>query len=151
MILLNLRTVPRASDVVFELVCVYENQWAQERNEYDQAYIENAEKRVHLEYTVSHENRADQGEYIIGQPESMPHQVSENGHESKYAQRNVQKSKHFGSLLQTGGKQDRGKENGVDTRRCSKEHSLLTGVLLFLFGLNFLSVVLGLLVALTLS
>lgn len=81
----------------------------------------------------------------------MPHQVSEYGHESKYAQWNVQKSKNFGSLLQTGGKQDWGKENGVDARRCSKEHSLLTSVLLFLFGLNFLSVVLGLLVALTLS
>ena len=101
MILFDLRTVPWASDVVFELVGVYENQRTQKRNEYDQAHIQNAEKRIHFKDKVSHEERANQGKYIIGQPESMPYQVSENRDESKNAQGDVQKSKDFGSLLQT--------------------------------------------------
>ena len=46
MILFDLRAVPRSSYVVLKLICVYEDQRAQERNENDEREVQESEQRI---------------------------------------------------------------------------------------------------------
>ena len=52
MVLLNLWTIPRSPNIIFELIRIDEDKWAQERNEHDQGEVEEAEQWVYFENAV---------------------------------------------------------------------------------------------------
>ena len=53
MVLLDLRTIPRSPNIIFELIRIDEDKWAQERNEHDQGEVEEAEQWVYFENAVN--------------------------------------------------------------------------------------------------
>ena len=89
MILFDLRAVPRASDVVFELVGVDEDQRWQERDEHDQREVKESEQRVYFENTVDKAKGHHQSSWVVPESQLVLHQMSENWDESKNAQRDV--------------------------------------------------------------
>jgi len=135
MVLFNLRAIPRSSDVIFELICVNEDQWAQKWDENYQREVQKSEKWVHFEDTVNQSERHQESPWVVEAGVLMLDQVSENWNESKYAKWNIQKSEHFWSLVQSARQQDRAKENGINARWSSENYSLISALLLGFFNI----------------
>jgi len=135
MVLFNLRAVPRSSNIIFELICVNEDQWAQKWDENYQREVQKSKKWVHFEDAVNQSKWHQESPWVVEAGVLMLDQVSENWDESKYAKWNIQKSEHFRSLVQSAGQQDRAKENGINARWSSENYSLISTLLLGFFNI----------------
>ena len=85
MVLFDCGTVPRSSNVVFELVCIDENQRAQKWDENDQEHVEYAKKSMHLENAVSQHKRRYQGRDVVDEAETVAKNMTKDWYESKNA------------------------------------------------------------------
>lgn len=146
MILLDRRAVPRAPDVVLELVGVDEDQRTQERDEHDQREVQDSKEPVHLEDAVAQDERRDQGRDVVDEPQSVPQDVPEDWDEPEDAQRDVQQGEHLRVLVQPAREEDRGEEDGVDARGLAEDHAVLLGHIRYVLLLVLLRL-LGLLLA----
>lgn len=85
MILLNGWTVPWSSDVVFELIGIDEDEWAQERYENNRKYIEYSKESMHLEDAVpDHKGRYKRCD-VIDESKSVAENMTKDWNESKNA------------------------------------------------------------------
>ena len=90
MILFDGGTVPGPSNIILELVGVYEDQGTQEGDEDDQEDVEDAEESVHLENTVAEHESGNERRDIVDESESVPQNVPEDGDEAEDAKGDVE-------------------------------------------------------------
>ena len=137
-ILLYLRAIPRSSYIIFELISINEDKWTNQRNEYNQANINNSKERVRTPDGVTKNDGADQGIAVVNVSLSVAHDVSEDWSEAKDAEGDGQEGEDFGELLQSAGEEDRGEKDGVDAGGFAMLHRHADWILGFFNFLFFL-------------
>ena len=132
MIFFYLRTIPRSSDVVLELVGVNEDQWTQEGDKYNEREVKNSKERIYLCNEEAQHQTADKCKHIINDTKSMSDQVTEDWDEPKDAEAHVKEAEHLGSLLQARGQQNTREKDGINGSRVAEVHCTFNGVCLLL-------------------